>query len=257
MMTTENGASAVGSLEGIGSLPNLAPVHVYDHVYRLLRHALVSRKILPQARVVEAVLAVQLQVSRTPVRDALRRLESDGLLERGAKGSLAVVSFDAEEIRDLFLVRTVLDGLAAGLAAERSKPEDWDEVRRDAMALDQVGEQRGTDSYEFCEAHDRVHSAIYRLAFAPRMARLISERLMGLVEIAGGLSYRGDGPDEPVTAQHLDLVNEIASGDPDRARRASNEHVTEAQAATRLPFATNRAVDGHNNHAHHADVRRP
>ena len=67
-------------LSGVGPLPVGVRTHVYDHVYRVLRHAVIIRSIPPGTRIVEATLATQLEVSRTPIRDALRRLEADGLL---------------------------------------------------------------------------------------------------------------------------------------------------------------------------------
>jgi DNA-binding GntR family transcriptional regulator len=217
-------------LGGVGNLPGAAMVHVYDHVYRLVRHALLSRRVAPGTRVVEAALARQLQVSRTPVRDALRRLESDGLLERAAGGGLSAATFDDGELTDLFLIRLRLDELAAELAAKRTKARDWDGVREMARSLGPIISQSGIGSYEFSEAHNCVHSAIYEMAFSPRVAKIVSARVMGLVEIAGGLSYQ-PGRDEPVVAQHLDLIDAVASGRVRRARAAAADHVAMAEKA--------------------------
>jgi DNA-binding GntR family transcriptional regulator len=219
-----------GLLHAVGALPGAATVHVYDHVYRLVRHALLSRRLAPGTRVVEATLANQLQVSRTPVRDALRRLEGDGLLERVAGGGLGAASFSEEELADVFRVRLVFDELIAELVAKRSKPAEWDHVRELARALGPVVRESGTGSYEFSEAHDRLHSAIYEMAFSPRVAKMVSERVMGLVEIAGGLSYR-DVRREPVVAQHLELIDALASGGVKRAKAAMADHVAAAKDA--------------------------
>ncbi len=224
---TDGSGGTGGGLDGVGSLPSGATVHVYDHVYRLVRHAMLSRQLAPGTRVVEAALADQLQVSRTPVRDALRRLEGDGLLER-VGSSLTVATFDAGETEDVFLVRLVLDRLAAELAAGRNQAADWEPLRDQARSLGPVVEQWGTGSYQFSEAHDELHGAIYRMAFAPKVAGMLNSRLMGLVEIAGGLSYR-DGSREPVVAQHLELIEAMAGGDPARARAAVDDHVRTAR----------------------------
>jgi DNA-binding GntR family transcriptional regulator len=213
------------------SLPRVVTVHAYDHIYRLLRHAIASRALMPGTRAVEAALAEQLQVSRTPVRDALRRLESDGLLVRTGNGSLEVVGLTPPEIDDIFRVRGELDRLVATLACQRGTPEDWEELRTLVGALAPAVERFGNSSYEFSEAHEAVHAAIYRIAFAPVVARMLSERLLGLIEIAGELSYAEDGPDEPVVAQHIDLVKALASGDVERAVAAADRHCREAQAA--------------------------
>jgi len=224
---------ATEALVSLGQLPAGATVHVYDHVYRLLRHAVISGALKPGTRVVEASLAAQLQVSRTPIRDALRRLESDGLLERAQGGGLEVAHVQPQDIDDIFQVRAALDGRAAELAARRVAPQDWEPLRKMARALGPVAKKSGTGSYEFNQAHDALHSAVYTLAFGPRVARMLQARLLGLVEIAGGFSY-ADEHQEPVVDQHLDLINALASGDVARAVAASNEHVAAAQGAARL-----------------------
>ncbi|HEX3460411.1 MAG TPA: GntR family transcriptional regulator [Acidimicrobiales bacterium] len=213
------------------SLPQVVMVHAYDHVYRLLRHAIVSRSLAPGTRAIEAALAERLRVSRTPIRDALRRLESDGLLIRTGNGSLEVVGLAPSEIDDIFRIRAELDRLVARMACKRGTADDWEEVRSRVQALTPVIERFGISSYEFSQAHEAVHAAIYRIAFAPVVARMLSERLLGLVEIAGELSYADDGLDEPVVAQHLELVDALASGSVKVAMAAADRHCREAEAA--------------------------
>lgn len=221
-------------LQGVGALPGAATVHVYDHVYRLVRHALLSRSLAPGTRVVEAALASQLQVSRTPVRDAMRRLEADGLLERVPGGGLAAAVFSEEEVADVFRVRSALDHLVAELAAKRTKAGDWDSLRETARALGPIAKRHGFGSYEFSEAHNRLHSEIYEVAFSPRVASMLADRVISLVEIAGGLSYR-DARHEPVVDQHLQLIDALASGSVRTAKAAVVDHVAAARSAAGAP----------------------
>ena len=215
----------------------------YDHVYRaLVRHALLSRRLAPGTRVVEAALAYQLQVSRTPVRDAMRRLEGDGLLERVAGGGLGVVEFNDDDVGDVFLVRSVIEELVAELATRRNKEGDWERLRDMARALGPTAAEHGTASYQFGAAHDRLHSAIYEMAFSPRVAAMLIDRVMGLVVIAGGFSYRDDGHHEPVVQQHLDLLDALASGRSRRAKAAVAEHLAAARRARPAPPLTGQAV---------------
>jgi DNA-binding GntR family transcriptional regulator len=224
-------------LDGLGSLPKVVTVHAYDHVYRLLRHAIASRSVRPGTRVVEATLATRLQVSRTPVRDALRRLETDGLLVRSANGGLEVTAFSSAELEDIFRVRREFDRLAARLACERGKPQDWVALRSLVAGLGPVLERFGIASYEFSLAHEAVHAAIYGIAFAPAVARMLSDRILSLVELAGELSYSDDGPEEPVVAQHEALVEELASRSVRRALAAADRHCNEAELAAGASIA--------------------
>jgi DNA-binding GntR family transcriptional regulator len=214
-------------------LPQIVTVHAYDHVYRLLRHAIASRAMAPGTRAVESALAEQLHVSRTPVRDALRRLESDGLLIRTGNGGLEVVELTPGAVDDIFRVRGELDRLAATLACQRGGADDWKQIGQMINALGPAIDSFGVTSYEFNQAHEAVHICIYRIAFAPVVAQMLSDRLLGLVDIASELSYAEDGPDEPVVAQHFELLDAIASGDVARAMAAADRHCREAEAAAR------------------------
>jgi DNA-binding GntR family transcriptional regulator len=233
---------AAGDLAAVGPLPAGATVHVYDHVYRLLRHAIVSGALKPGTRIVEANLAAQLQVSRTPIRDALRRLEGDGLLERSPGGGLEVACVENRDIDDIFRVRAALDRLAAEMATGRTASVDWEPLRRMALGLGPIIERSGTSSYEFNQAHDALHAAVYHLAFGPRVARMLHERLLGLVEIAGGFSYAAEH-EEPVVDQHYQLIEALASGDVTRAVVAANEHVAAASSVAHLSAAGEEATD--------------
>jgi DNA-binding GntR family transcriptional regulator len=214
-------------------LPQIVTVHAYDHVYRLLRHAIASRSMAPGTRAVESALAEQLHVSRTPVRDALRRLESDGLLIRTGNGGLEVVGLTALDIEDIFAVRGELDRLAAALACQRGGADDWRQVSLAIAGLGPAMEGFGVSSYEFSQAHEAVHSSIYQIAFTPVVAQMLGDRMLGLVDIASELSYTADGPDEPIVAQHLELLEAIASGNVERARAAADRHCREAEAVAR------------------------
>jgi DNA-binding GntR family transcriptional regulator len=226
--SSEASSGPFGDMDG---LPEAATVHVYDHVYRLVRHALIARTIKPGSRLVEAELASRLQVSRTPVRDALRRLEADGLLQRVGRGGLMAAEVQPDELEDIFRVRTELDGLAARLASERGDAQAWEGLRDRARALGRLAEQSGFSSFGFNQAHTAFHAVIYQLAFAPRVATMLQVRLLSLVEIASELSYVGDRRDEPVAAQHLELVDALASGDSARAAAAALEHCADARTS--------------------------
>jgi DNA-binding GntR family transcriptional regulator len=197
----------------------------YEHVYRTLRRALATGRIPEGTHLIETELAAQLGVSRTPVRDALRRLESDGFAERRSPGGLWARAIGTDGIENLFLVRQELDKLAARLACERAKPEDWDEPRALIAAMGQAIETYGLPSEEFSEAHLAFHTSIYRIAFGARFAGLLDNHLLQYLEIAADLSYRDPARTRPAVEQHEELLAELAAGDVDRAMAAAEAHV--------------------------------
>ena len=197
----------------------------YDQVYRLLRRALLTQQITPGTRLVEVDVAKRLGVSRTPVREALRRLESDGFVIRGRGGGLEAVAMTQTEVEDIFLIRGELDRLAARLACLRATPPDWDIVRAQVAEMDRAILSHGQGSEEFNNLHLAVHAAIYRLAFGPRMAGTLSNHVLHYTAIAADLSYARPDQTLPAVAQHDSLIAAIASGDPARAATAADEHV--------------------------------
>src|SRR5262245_45829111 len=100
----------------------------YEAVYEWLRRAVMDDVLPGGSHLTEAGLAARLDVSRTPVREALGRLESDGLAVRSPAGGLVVTETGPDDLGDLGLLRIEVDGLAARLAAARGTPEQWDEV---------------------------------------------------------------------------------------------------------------------------------
>ncbi|MGV0815905.1 GntR family transcriptional regulator [Mycolicibacterium boenickei] len=218
-------AHEAGRVTGIKALPNQMRRKTYDHVYRALRHSLITGQIPEGTHLVETELATQLGVSRTPVRDALRRLEIDGFAARGSAGGLWSRGIALDDIEDLFLMRTEMEKLAARLACERAKPGQWEEPAALIDSMGQVIDEFGLGSEEFSEAHLAFHASIYRIAFGTRFAGLMDNYLLQCLDIAAVLSYRDPAATLPAVQQHLALLTELSSGDVARAVAAAENHV--------------------------------
>lgn len=224
-------------LGGVDSLPAEVRQKTYDYVYRTLRKALSTGQIPADTHLRETEIAAQIGVSRTPVRDALRRLESEGFAERRPVGGLWSREIGADEIEDLFLVRQELDKLAARLACERAKPEQWDRPRGLIAAMRTALGAHGPASDAFSEAHLAFHTSIYRIAFGARFAGLLDNHLLQYLEIAADLSYRDPALTQPAVEQHEVLLAELASGDATRALTAAEAHARRSAADAQTAHA--------------------
>lgn len=191
----------------------------YQLTYEILRRELMSDTIPPGARLREVDTAARLQVSRTPVREAFRRLESDGFVERTPTGRLVATATGPDDIGDLGLLRVEIDGLAARLASARSQPDDW------AQAYFLVSQLRtAADDEELAHTHRLLHREIYGIAFSPRLAAFFSGNLLPYIEEVVNVGPgRGADPDGAFR-QHLELVRVLSSGDADAAEAAAREH---------------------------------
>jgi len=211
---------------GLGGLghPIERPRHTYEHVYRRLRQALLTQRIPRGTRLVETEIADRLQVSRTPVREALRRLETEGFAQRAPGGGLVAANLGPDDIRDIFLVRAEIDRLAARLACERAKPEQWQESRDLLERMERVVQRHGVASPEFDDVHGALHAGLYRVAFSAQLAGWIDNQLRFPLEVSAELSYGDPEGTEPPLDQHRRLVEALASGDVGRAVAAAEEH---------------------------------
>lgn len=125
--------------------------------YEIIKQAIIKGDLLPGQPLVESVLAATCQVSRTPIREALTRLEQDGLIERSDRG-LIVRERSPEEILDIYQVRIVLEGTVAASAANRRNEHDIRLLRSLLKQSDQVG----TDDDEAkVEVNRSFHHAVW------------------------------------------------------------------------------------------------
>src|SRR4051794_40409063 len=165
-----------------------APAELYatksDFAYTRVRELILSGELEPGAVIHQALLAKEIGISTTPLREALRRLKQQGLVELDAHRDARVTQLDAEEARDLLEVRRSLDPLAAGLAAERRTKADIAELR---AAYHGLGALPTEPTLAQLMTHRRFHSAIYRASHNA----LLVEMLDGLWDTAD--RYRRHG----------------------------------------------------------------
>lgn len=133
--TNERGGSGAGAQEEAASVAELWRSHrstanASEAVYLALRDAIAAGTVKPGEHLAEPAVAESLGISRTPIREALLRLETEGLLERTAGRRLVVAAVSPEEVLDVYAVREVLNGLAARLAAENASTTDVTRLRR-------------------------------------------------------------------------------------------------------------------------------
>lgn len=191
--------------------------------YTLILEAIERGDYNPGSRLVESELAERLGVSRTPVREALQRLETQGMLTRDGR-SLIVASLDHNQLAELYTVRAELEGLAARLAARHATAE---EVR---VLRDMTQEDRkllGGDPRALSRANKRFHKLIHLAShnrFLVQQLDLV-HRSMALMATT---SFAAEGRDEVALAEHDQIAEAIAAGDGDAAYAALKSHISKA-----------------------------
>ena len=207
-----------------------------DFAYTRLRELILSGELRPGAVLPQAALAQTIGISTTPLREALRRLKQEGLVDLDAHRDARVRPLDAAEARDLLELRGSLDPLAASLAAQRRTEDDVAEVR---AALDGLEALSDRPSAAQLESHHRFHAAIHRASHNA----LLVETLDGLwvktdrYRRHGLEAGRTDEERDARAAEHRRLFEAVRDGDADTAAELMRRHVQTslgARSAERL-----------------------
>lgn len=188
---------------------------------------ILTGKLQPGGRLTESELAKRLKVSRTPLREALNRLERDGLVTNKPRHGYAVADFDLKSFEDAFNVREVLDGYAARLATEKMEPEE--KLRLQAMirrceAMAAATKRPTEDLIEEMQIGLEIHRVIARASGNQLLADTLS-RILDQCQYFVWLELLW--LDEWATArqEHRGIIEAICAGDGDRAAELAQRHV--------------------------------
>jgi DNA-binding GntR family transcriptional regulator len=190
--------------------------------YTLILEAIEGGLYRPGDRLVEAELADRFGVSRTPVREALQRLETQSMLARDGR-SLIVASLDHNQLAELYVVRSELEGLAARLAARHASPEEV-RVLADMLAADRANLG---DPEALARANRRFHHQIHLASHNRYLVQQLDlvHRSMALLATT---SLAAEGRGAAALAEHEAIVAAIAAGDGDAAQAALRTHISRA-----------------------------
>jgi DNA-binding GntR family transcriptional regulator len=202
-----------------------------DSVANILRSAILDGSLRPGEPLHENVLTRQLSVSRSPIREALLQLEQERLVDSRPNKSAVVRKPSPEEIRQVYTIRSALEGIAARWAAERATPALVAELRRRADDLNNatIASEAGADSAVLGQAID-FHAAVAEGAGSAELQRLLEDLRNQIkhVMVVGLASLTSRRAGE-IHAEHLALIDAIAERDGDRAERLASAHVRGAR----------------------------
>ncbi|MFD0684949.1 GntR family transcriptional regulator [Actinomadura fibrosa] len=196
-----------------------------DIVYRRLRELIVAGEYSPGERLTEMTVSESLAVSRTPVREALRRLEGDGLVQGAGRG-VVVHALTSDYLEHAYAVRSALEALTAELAASRHRagrvaPAALADLERDARLLEDVTAAGNLD--RAIRLNRRFHRGIAKMAGNP-IALESLDRLWDQIIVSTRDSLVPPERPDAVADEHRRLLQAIAEGDGPLAGRIAGEH---------------------------------
>ena len=211
----------------------IQPVSLADKAYQAIRELIVSLELAPGAVIDEPELMERLGIGRTPVREGLRRLAHERLVEVYPRRGMFVTGVDVRELARLSEVRAVLEPEAARLAAERATALDRAAI---AELLDELG-AGGRDDRELMELDERIHGAVYRAAHNDLLEATLGQYYVLALRIWSMALDRQEELEEAVDA-HRTLLEAIRDGDGERAAETMRAHVQNFEQAMRRMLLT-------------------
>lgn len=194
-----------------------------DEVYEQLVDAIMAREIGPEDRLVQERLAAELNISRTPVREALMRLEQEGVLEVSSRGSFRLYQMSDGEVHELYQARAAIEGQCARILAGRLTPEIAKSLR-DTVAREEAIESG--DARAYFDANRTIHRHFVELAgnryllemFDTIWGKAMAFHLFAQIENIDLSHSMGD---------HMALIDAIETGDRAQALECFIDHIQE------------------------------
>jgi DNA-binding GntR family transcriptional regulator len=204
------------------------PNSISDQIYERLKQQILRGEIEPGERLMQNQVAESLKASRTPVREAFRRLEQDGLVERIPQGGVRVTRLDIETIQDVFGIRKVLEAYAIELACDRITGEEIVSLKRllnqarDLLSSGNLGMEAKIN--RLFELNSEFHNTIYRASGNSYLMGMINS-LRNIVARLRLLGLRADGTWSRAWDEHAQLIGLLEKKDKESAVRSVQAHL--------------------------------
>lgn len=199
-----------------------------DVVFQILRQSILHGELKPGERLMEIHLAERLGVSRTPIREAIRKLELEGLVVMIPHRGAAVASITEKDLKDVLEVRLTLEILAGEVACERITPELLEELKK---AGKEFGRLKETEDVNFlAEADVRFHEIIYAATENARLITILNNLREQMYRYR--LEYLKDkGSHERLCQEHQEIYAAIKNGDKKAVGAAICKHIDNQKVA--------------------------
>lgn len=215
-----------GNADKIAVVRQTLDTSLGEFVLARLRDAIRRGRYQPGQRIREAEVAGWLGVSRTPVREAFRRLQSDGLLNLTPWRGAVVAELDRAQVAELYATRRTLEGTAAALAAEYASEAEiavfFDLLDQDAAAVGSTKRR--------ARINRRFHQALYRAAHNRYLMQALNA-LGDSLALLKSTTYEVPGRPDQARREHQKIAEAIRRRDADAAERATRAHIDSAEVA--------------------------
>lgn len=206
-------------------LDNYKPLR--EVVFETLREAIIKGDLSPGERLMEIQVAEELGVSRTPVREAIRKLELEGLVIMVPRKGAYVADISMRDLSDVFEVRCALEALAAELAADRATDEEIEELERMLVKISEALENNRIQ--ETVELDTQFHEMLYAASRNERLRGILSQ-LREQIHRFRLQSWTRPGRARVALEEHRAIVEAVAERNPQLAKKRAMAHIRSAES---------------------------
>ena len=194
-------------------------------VFQKLREDILSGKYKEHEELKEVAIGEELGVSRTPVREAFRQLELEGLIQIVPNKGAYVTGITAKDVKDIYMIRSLLEGLCAKLATEKITKEQLEEMEEN-IYLAQFHASKGHMD-QMAELDNRFHDILYEACDSKMLEHTLRDYHQYVLRVRQktlSTNTRGLASND----EHKQIMEAIKAGDADRAEQLANEHILNA-----------------------------
>ncbi len=204
---------------------------LYEQVYDALRAAILTGDLQAGERLVETQLAAWLQVSRTPLREALRQLQQEGLVTADVNGGLRVTTLTPVEAIELYDCRLALEGLAAAGACINATPEQLQQIESYVLEAESVGQQKSQvmSCQQLLELDYQFHRLIAESSGNRRLVSLL-DTLFNAMALLRIQTLKRNPKVLDIQREHRQIYQAILTGNPEVAKDAMSRHLLSSKA---------------------------
>ncbi len=199
-----------------------------QHVFENLKKAIIRGDIAPGNRLVESRIAATMDISRTPVREAIHKLEREGLIEKLPRGGFSVLGLSRENIEETFGIRSVLESYAARLATERHREEDLLPLEKKIREFQRCLDSGRTEN--LARINTEFHNLLYALSQSPKLIKMISD-LMDQIYRFRKILMTVENMPRAGNEDHSMMLRAMRDRDLARVESLVKEHILRGQRA--------------------------
>ena len=208
-----------------------------DVVFNTLRDAILTGKLVPGERLMENQLADKLGVSRTPVREALRMLELENLVELVPRKGAQVLDMSEKDITNILEVRSALEGLATSVACKKMSKEDLQQLKN--MEVDFEKAVADNDVERFVDIDEDFHDLIFAATENDKLINIFRNLRIQLYRYRMAQAKNNDTSMSTIVAHHRSIIRAIENHDAEEGASIAQGHI-KYQTESILRFVRNK-----------------